>query len=97
MNWFWCVIWFWCESGSVAAASTALGVAVVNILHMTNPSLVILSGVLASFYQSPIQDIVSQRALASSQGIKVVTSDLEEPAILGAASMVLDYATRRRC
>uniref|UniRef100_A0A8C5CZ68 UDP-N-acetylglucosamine 2-epimerase domain-containing protein n=1 Tax=Gadus morhua TaxID=8049 RepID=A0A8C5CZ68_GADMO len=78
-------------------ASTALGVAVVNILHMTNPSLVILSGVLASYYQSPVQDIISQRALASSQGIKVVTSDLEEPALLGAASMVLDYTTRRSC
>ncbi|CAL8334054.1 unnamed protein product [Lota lota] len=76
-------------------ASTALGVAVVNILHMMNPSLVILSGVLASYYQSPIQDIISQRALVSSQSIKVVTSDLEEPALLGAASMVLDYSTRR--
>ncbi|CAL8329055.1 unnamed protein product [Merluccius merluccius] len=76
-------------------ASTALGVGVVNILHMVNPSLVILSGVLASYYQSPVQDIISQRALASSQDIKVVTSDLEEPALLGAASMVLDYSTRR--
>ncbi|KAK0145371.1 Bifunctional UDP-N-acetylglucosamine 2-epimerase/N-acetylmannosamine kinase [Merluccius polli] len=76
-------------------ASTALGVGVVNMLHMVNPSLVILSGVLASYYQSPVQDIISQRALASSQGIKVVTSDLEEPALLGAASMVLDYSTRR--
>ncbi|XP_068448493.1 bifunctional UDP-N-acetylglucosamine 2-epimerase/N-acetylmannosamine kinase isoform X3 [Clinocottus analis] len=76
-------------------ASTALGVGIINILHMVNPSLVILSGILASYYQAPVQHIISQRALISAQNIKVVTSELEEPALLGAASMVLDYATRR--
>ncbi|KAF7655925.1 hypothetical protein LDENG_00048260 [Lucifuga dentata] len=76
-------------------ASTALGVGVVNILHMVNPSLVILSGVLSSYYQVPVQHVISQRALFSAQSIRVVKSDLEEPALLGAASMVLDYATRR--
>ncbi|KAG7458946.1 hypothetical protein MATL_G00225960 [Megalops atlanticus] len=76
-------------------AAAALGVGIINILHTVNPSLVILSGVLASFYQSPVQQVISQRALSSAQGIRVVTSDLEEPALLGAASMVLDYTTRR--
>ncbi|KAJ8399352.1 hypothetical protein AAFF_G00413900 [Aldrovandia affinis] len=76
-------------------AGTALGVGIVNILHTVNPSLVILSGVLASFYEGPVQQLISQRALHSAQGIKVVTSDLAEPALLGAASMVLDYTTRR--
>lgn len=79
----------------LSPASTALGVGIVNILHMVNPSLVILSGVLASHYQAPVQSVLAQRALLSAQSIKVVTSDLEEPALLGAASMVLDYATRR--
>uniref|UniRef100_A0A7N6BGK2 UDP-N-acetylglucosamine 2-epimerase domain-containing protein n=1 Tax=Anabas testudineus TaxID=64144 RepID=A0A7N6BGK2_ANATE len=76
-------------------AATALGVGIINILHIVNPSLVILSGVLASYYLAPVQHIISERALFSVRGIKVVTSDLEEPALLGAASMVLDYATRR--
>ncbi|XP_041838099.1 bifunctional UDP-N-acetylglucosamine 2-epimerase/N-acetylmannosamine kinase isoform X3 [Melanotaenia boesemani] len=76
-------------------ASTALGVGIINILHIVNPSLVILSGVLASYYQAPVQQVISERALLSAQETKVVTSDLEEPALLGAASMVLDYATRR--
>ncbi|XP_061578027.1 bifunctional UDP-N-acetylglucosamine 2-epimerase/N-acetylmannosamine kinase isoform X2 [Cololabis saira] len=76
-------------------ASTALGVGIVNILHMVNPSMVILSGVLASYYHAPVQRIISEKALFSAQSVKVVTSDLEEPALLGAASMVLDYATRR--
>lgn len=76
-------------------ASTALGVGIVNILHIVNPTLVILSGVLASYYKEPVQRIISERALFSAQSIKVFTSDLEEPALLGAASMVLDYATRR--
>ncbi len=80
---------------SPSTASTALGVGIINILHTVNPSLVILSGVLASYYQAPVQRIISERALLSAQSIKVVTSELEEPALLGAASMVLDYATRR--
>ncbi|XP_013878933.1 bifunctional UDP-N-acetylglucosamine 2-epimerase/N-acetylmannosamine kinase [Austrofundulus limnaeus] len=76
-------------------ATTALGVGIVNILHIVNPTLVILSGVLASYYKEPVQRIISERALLSAQSIKVFTSALEEPALLGAASMVLDYATRR--
>ncbi|XP_060920432.1 bifunctional UDP-N-acetylglucosamine 2-epimerase/N-acetylmannosamine kinase isoform X3 [Labrus mixtus] len=76
-------------------ASTALGMGIVNILHMMNPSLVILSGILGSYYQAPVQNIISEKALVSAQNIKVVVSQLEEPALLGAASMVLDYATRR--
>ncbi|XP_046901324.1 bifunctional UDP-N-acetylglucosamine 2-epimerase/N-acetylmannosamine kinase [Hypomesus transpacificus] len=76
-------------------AGLALGVGIVNILHMVNPSLVILSGVLASHYQATVQQIISQRALPSTRTIQVLTSDLAEPALLGAASMVLDYTTRR--
>ena len=68
---------------------------IVNILHIVNPTLVILSGVLASYYHAPVQRIISERALQSAQNIKVLTSELEEPALLGAASMVLDYTTRR--
>uniref|UniRef100_A0A3B4CVD2 Bifunctional UDP-N-acetylglucosamine 2-epimerase/N-acetylmannosamine kinase n=1 Tax=Pygocentrus nattereri TaxID=42514 RepID=A0A3B4CVD2_PYGNA len=81
--------------GVLHTAGTALGVGIVNILHTVNPSLVILSGVLAQHYVTPVQQVISQRALSSTRDIKVVTSDLEEPALLGAASMVLDYATRR--
>lgn len=79
----------------VITASTALGMGIINILHIMNPSLVILSGVLGSYYQAPVQRIILERALFSTHSVKVVTSDLEEPALLGAASMVLDYATRR--
>lgn len=79
----------------MSTASTALGMGIINILHTVNPSLVVLSGVLGSYYQAPVQRIISERALFSAHSIKVVTSDLEEPALLGAASMVLDYATRR--
>ncbi|XP_059192730.1 bifunctional UDP-N-acetylglucosamine 2-epimerase/N-acetylmannosamine kinase isoform X2 [Centropristis striata] len=76
-------------------ASTALGVGIVNILHIVNPTLVILSGVLSSYYEAPLQQVISERALLSAQNIKVLKSELEEPALLGAASMVLDYTTRR--
>uniref|UniRef100_A0A9J8CEJ2 Bifunctional UDP-N-acetylglucosamine 2-epimerase/N-acetylmannosamine kinase n=1 Tax=Cyprinus carpio carpio TaxID=630221 RepID=A0A9J8CEJ2_CYPCA len=76
-------------------AGTALGLGIVNILHMINPSLVILSGVLAEHYENPVRQVISQRALLSAQGTKVMVSELEDPALLGAASMVLDYTTRR--
>uniref|UniRef100_A0A8C2G7G9 Bifunctional UDP-N-acetylglucosamine 2-epimerase/N-acetylmannosamine kinase n=1 Tax=Cyprinus carpio TaxID=7962 RepID=A0A8C2G7G9_CYPCA len=76
-------------------AGTALGLGIVNILHMINPSLVILSGVLAVHYENPVRQVISQRALLSAQDTKVMVSELEDPALLGAASMVLDYTTRR--
>ncbi|XP_059956827.1 bifunctional UDP-N-acetylglucosamine 2-epimerase/N-acetylmannosamine kinase isoform X2 [Mesoplodon densirostris] len=76
-------------------AGTALGLGVVNILHTMNPSLVILSGVLASHYIHTVKDVIRQQALSSVQDVDVVVSDLVEPALLGAASMVLDYTTRR--
>ncbi|XP_026122670.1 bifunctional UDP-N-acetylglucosamine 2-epimerase/N-acetylmannosamine kinase-like isoform X3 [Carassius auratus] len=76
-------------------AGTALGLGIVNILHMINPSLVILSGVLAKHYEKPVRQVINQRALLSAQGTKVMVSELEDPALLGAASMVLDYTTRR--
>ncbi|XP_062985167.1 bifunctional UDP-N-acetylglucosamine 2-epimerase/N-acetylmannosamine kinase isoform X2 [Elgaria multicarinata webbii] len=79
----------------VRTAGTALGLGVVNILHTINPSLVILSGVLASHYVNIVKDVIHQRALFSVQAVDVVVSDLADPALLGAASMVLDYTTRR--
>ena len=72
-----------------------MGLGVVNILHTMNPSLVILSGVLASHYIHTVKDVIRQQALSSVQDVDVVVSDLVEPALLGAASMVLDYTTRR--
>ncbi|XP_078263969.1 bifunctional UDP-N-acetylglucosamine 2-epimerase/N-acetylmannosamine kinase isoform X2 [Rhinoraja longicauda] len=76
-------------------ASCALGVGIVNILHTVNPSLVVLSGVLAAHYEDGVKEVIAQRALPSARAVDVVVSGLAEPALLGAASMVLDYATRR--
>uniref|UniRef100_A0A8B9IVZ1 Glucosamine (UDP-N-acetyl)-2-epimerase/N-acetylmannosamine kinase n=1 Tax=Amazona collaria TaxID=241587 RepID=A0A8B9IVZ1_9PSIT len=76
-------------------AGTALGLGVVNILHTMNPSLVILSGVLASHYVNAVKDVINQQALSSVKTVDVVVSNLADPALLGAASLVLDYTTRR--
>ncbi|XP_062864844.1 bifunctional UDP-N-acetylglucosamine 2-epimerase/N-acetylmannosamine kinase isoform X2 [Trichomycterus rosablanca] len=76
-------------------AGTSLGVGIVNILHTVNPSHVILSGILAQHYESTVKNVISQRALSSTRDVKVLVSDLDSPALLGAASMVLDYTTRR--
>ncbi|XP_009082297.1 PREDICTED: bifunctional UDP-N-acetylglucosamine 2-epimerase/N-acetylmannosamine kinase isoform X2 [Acanthisitta chloris] len=76
-------------------AGTALGLGVVNILHTMNPSLVILSGVLASHYVNAVKDVINRQALSSAKTVDVVVSNLADPALLGAASLVLDYTTRR--
>ncbi|XP_041047385.1 bifunctional UDP-N-acetylglucosamine 2-epimerase/N-acetylmannosamine kinase isoform X2 [Carcharodon carcharias] len=76
-------------------AGCALGVGITNILHTVNPSLVILSGVLAAHYESIVKEVVAQRALTSTQAVEIAVSGLSDPALLGAASMVLDYTTRR--
>ncbi|XP_009873327.1 PREDICTED: bifunctional UDP-N-acetylglucosamine 2-epimerase/N-acetylmannosamine kinase isoform X2 [Apaloderma vittatum] len=76
-------------------AGTALGLGVVNILHTMNPSLVILSGVLANHYVNAVKDVINQQALSSVRSVDVVVSNLADPALLGAASLVLDYTTRR--
>ncbi|XP_065262576.1 bifunctional UDP-N-acetylglucosamine 2-epimerase/N-acetylmannosamine kinase isoform X2 [Emys orbicularis] len=76
-------------------AGTALGLGVVNILHTMNPSLVILSGVLAGHYVNIVKDVIRRQALFSAETVDVVVSNLADPALLGAASLVLDYSTRR--
>ncbi|NXX97325.1 GLCNE kinase, partial [Centropus bengalensis] len=76
-------------------AGTALGLGVVNILHTMNPSLVILSGVLAGHYVNTVKDVINRQALSSVKTVDVVVSNLADPALLGAASLVLDYTTRR--
>ncbi|XP_051890719.1 bifunctional UDP-N-acetylglucosamine 2-epimerase/N-acetylmannosamine kinase isoform X2 [Pristis pectinata] len=76
-------------------AGSALGVGIVNILHTVNPSLVILSGVLAAHYEEGVKEMIAQRALPSACTVELAVSSLSEPALLGAASMVLDYTTRR--
>ncbi|XP_009950458.1 PREDICTED: bifunctional UDP-N-acetylglucosamine 2-epimerase/N-acetylmannosamine kinase isoform X2 [Leptosomus discolor] len=76
-------------------AGMALGLGVVNILHTMNPSLVILSGVLASHYVNTVKDVINRQALSSVKTVDVVVSNLADPALLGAASLVLDYTTRR--
>uniref|UniRef100_A0A8C3UWU2 Glucosamine (UDP-N-acetyl)-2-epimerase/N-acetylmannosamine kinase n=1 Tax=Catharus ustulatus TaxID=91951 RepID=A0A8C3UWU2_CATUS len=76
-------------------AGTALGLGVVNILHTVNPSLVILSGVLANHYVNAVKDVINRQALSSVKTVDVVVSNLADPALLGAASLVLDYTTRR--
>ncbi|NWY06371.1 GLCNE kinase, partial [Nothoprocta ornata] len=84
------------RAGSILrTAGTALGLGVVNILHTMNPSLVILSGVLASHYVSAVKDVIHRQALSSAKAVDVVVSNLADPALLGAASLVLDYTTRR--
>ncbi|XP_010223491.1 PREDICTED: bifunctional UDP-N-acetylglucosamine 2-epimerase/N-acetylmannosamine kinase [Tinamus guttatus] len=84
-------------AGILRTAGTALGLGVVNILHTLNPSLVVLSGVLATHYAGAVRDVIQRQALSSAKAVDVVVSNLADPALLGAASLVLDYTTRRTC
>ncbi|XP_019630948.1 PREDICTED: bifunctional UDP-N-acetylglucosamine 2-epimerase/N-acetylmannosamine kinase-like [Branchiostoma belcheri] len=80
----------------VERACEALGSAICSLLHTVNPSHVILCGHLAPHYVDGVHEVIQRRALPSAaSSIQVMVSDLEEPALLGAASIVLEYATRR--
>ncbi|CAJ0951508.1 unnamed protein product [Ranitomeya imitator] len=75
-------------SSILKTAGTALGIGIVNILHTINPSLVILSGVLANQYVNTVKEVIRQRGLASVQDVNVVVSNLSDPALLGAANVL---------
>ncbi|XP_019635775.1 PREDICTED: bifunctional UDP-N-acetylglucosamine 2-epimerase/N-acetylmannosamine kinase-like isoform X1 [Branchiostoma belcheri] len=80
----------------VETACEALGLAVCSLLHTVNPSHIILCGHLAPHYVDGVREVIQRRALPSAaSSIQIMVSDLEEPALLGAASIVLEYATRR--
>ncbi|XP_070540012.1 bifunctional UDP-N-acetylglucosamine 2-epimerase/N-acetylmannosamine kinase-like isoform X2 [Ptychodera flava] len=73
----------------------ALGTAIVSILHLLNPSLIVLCGILGNVLVEGTRQTIEEKALPSAQGVKLAVSTLSEPALLGAASLVLEYATRR--
>ncbi|XP_030841746.1 bifunctional UDP-N-acetylglucosamine 2-epimerase/N-acetylmannosamine kinase isoform X1 [Strongylocentrotus purpuratus] len=74
----------------------ALGTAITSLLHVLNPKLVILCGVLSNVYLEPVREAVKTHSLPSAVSeVEIVSSQLVEPALLGAASLVLEYATRR--
>ncbi|XP_022091734.1 bifunctional UDP-N-acetylglucosamine 2-epimerase/N-acetylmannosamine kinase-like isoform X1 [Acanthaster planci] len=78
------------DRGAKAVASV-----VVNLLHILNPSMVVLCGVLAPAYIETVRNVVKKEALPSAGHADITASSLQEPALLGAASLVLEYATRR--
>ncbi|XP_071792894.1 bifunctional UDP-N-acetylglucosamine 2-epimerase/N-acetylmannosamine kinase-like isoform X2 [Asterias amurensis] len=73
----------------------AIGALVVNLVHILNPSMVVLCGVLAPVYFETVRNVVRKDTLPSASNLDVRASSLQEPALLGAASLVLEYATRR--
>ncbi|XP_033098876.1 bifunctional UDP-N-acetylglucosamine 2-epimerase/N-acetylmannosamine kinase-like isoform X2 [Anneissia japonica] len=73
----------------------AMGSAVTSMLHVMNPSLVILCGIFAPLYVHEVRRMIDEDALRSARHVDIKASALTEPALLGAASIVLEYATRR--
>ena len=57
--------------------------------------MVVLSGHFASIYHDQVRKMINTEALESARCVEVKVSQLKEPALLGAASLVLEYATRR--
>ncbi|XP_077992295.1 bifunctional UDP-N-acetylglucosamine 2-epimerase/N-acetylmannosamine kinase-like [Glandiceps talaboti] len=73
----------------------ALGTALVSMLHMLNPSVIILCGLFGGVFHEGAQKAIKAKALPSAKAVQLKVSTLQEPALLGAASLVLEYATRR--
>lgn len=77
----------------VAAGGRALGIAIAGLLNVLNPERVILAGPvlrLGSCYLDPLRAAVDERAMPTArESAEVVVSALDEPALLGAAALVL--------
>jgi len=77
----------------VEQGGTLLGVVVAGLLNTFNPERIILSGSLLNIgelYLKPFREAVLARALAVARdSVEIVVSDLPDPGLLGAASLVL--------
>lgn len=68
---------------------------IISLLHTLNPSKLILCGVLGPLYANMIRTYIKDHGLPSATKVDIIVSELHEPALLGAASLVLEYTTRR--
>ena len=82
-------------SSSPSPGARALGTAAISLVHVLNPELIVLSGHLAPTYVDKVTEMINAEALRSARQVTIKVSTLKEPALLGAASIVLEYATRR--
>lgn len=73
----------------------SMSVGITSLLHTLNPSKIILCGVLGSLYADMVRKYIKEHGLPSATNVDIIVSDLKEPALLGAASLVLEYTTRR--
>jgi len=76
----------------IEQAGTSLGIAVAGLLNTFNPERIILSGSLiklGDMYMRPFRETVKERSMAVARETAViVVSDLSDPGLLGAASLV---------
>lgn len=68
-----------------------MSVACLNLLHVLNPKHLVFTGHLAEVMVEPVQRFVNRRALKNArERLQVYASNLENPALLGAASLVIE-------
>ena len=76
----------------IEQAGVSLGVAVAGLLNAFNPERIILSGSLiklGDMYLTPFRETVRRRSMAvARECAAIVVSDLPDPGLLGAASLV---------
>jgi predicted NBD/HSP70 family sugar kinase len=77
----------------VRRGGDALGTALCSLVNLLNPQRVILAGpvlALGEDYLGPLRAAVARRAMRTARdGCDIVVSTLDEPALLGAAALVL--------
>ena len=74
-------------------AATYLGVGVVNLVHLFNPTMVIIGGGVSragDILFRPVRQVVAERAMRDIQ-VEIVPAGLrDDPGLLGAVAMVLE-------
>lgn len=79
----------------IELGAKAMSTGIISLLHTLNPSKLILCGVLGPLYANMIRTYIKDHGLPSATKVDIIVSELHEPALLGAASLVLEYTTRR--
>ena len=74
----------------VDRATSAMSVACLNILHMLNPRHLVFTGHLARVMVEPVKRFVEAHALKNARNVEIYASKLENPALMGAASLVME-------
>ena len=77
-------------AAALRRATDAMSMACLNLLHVLNPKRLVFTGHLADVMKDPVERFVRRRALKNARDVEIYASRLENPSLLGAATLVME-------